>query len=409
METNIRKNFIWNLVGSVIYSFSSLFLMIIVTRINGVKDAGIFTFAFSIACLFQVISNYFGRTFQVTNTDKNILDGDFLYHRIFTGFIMLMVVAGYLLIQDYSNYKVIIIVLWVTYRLIESFSEIFYAVIQRNNQLYKVGISLFLKTILGVSAFLIADFFSHNMLFSIIVIVIVNFLITLLYDFKLFLGFYQKTSFDKKKMKTLFISGFCVFIFTFLVQFILNEPKYAIDSLMNDSMQTIYGIISMPATFMVLCSQLVIQPFLGNMTLQLQNKSYKEFLRLNIKVIVFIVLVGIVAEIACYFIGIPILEFIYGISLRKYLNSLIIIIMGSVFFGISYICSTSLTTMRRTFIQVIFYIVISIIIVILSRVLIIDYGILGASISYSVSMFVLGVIFFMVLVLSLKKMEKKVK
>lgn len=409
METNIRKNFIWNLVGSVIYSFSSLFLMIIVTRINGVKDAGIFTFAFSIACLFQVISNYFGRTFQVTNTDKNILDGDFLYHRIFTGFIMLMMVVGYLLIQDYSNYKVIIIVLWVIYRLIESFSEIFYAVIQRNEQLYKVGISLFLKTIFGVSAFLVADFFSHNMLFSIIVIVIVNFLISLLYDFKLFLGFYQKTSFDKKKMKTLFISGFCVFIFTFLVQFILNEPKYTIDSLMNDSMQTIYGIISMPATFMVLCSQLVIQPFLGNMTLQLQNKSYKEFLRLNIKVIVFIVLVGIVAVIACYFIGIPILEFIYGISLKRYLNSLLIIIMGSVFFGISYICSTSLTTMRRTFIQVIFYIVISIIIVILSRVLIIDYGILGASISYSVSMFVLGVIFFMILVLSLKKMEKKVK
>ena len=60
---NTKKNFVWNMIGATVNSFTSLIFMIVVTRINGTKEAGIFTFAFSLACLLQVISNYSGRTF----------------------------------------------------------------------------------------------------------------------------------------------------------------------------------------------------------------------------------------------------------------------------------------------------------------------------------------------------------
>ena len=46
-EKQFRKSFIWNMLGSGINAFNSLFFMIVVTRINGVIDAGIFTLAFS--------------------------------------------------------------------------------------------------------------------------------------------------------------------------------------------------------------------------------------------------------------------------------------------------------------------------------------------------------------------------
>ena len=66
MKNNLKKNFILNSIGSTIYAFTSLFFLIIVTRINDINEAGIFTFAFSNACLLQVICTYSVLSFQVT-------------------------------------------------------------------------------------------------------------------------------------------------------------------------------------------------------------------------------------------------------------------------------------------------------------------------------------------------------
>ena len=51
MNHNFKKNAIWNTIGITINSFNSLFFLIIINRINGVDIAGIFSFAFSVACL----------------------------------------------------------------------------------------------------------------------------------------------------------------------------------------------------------------------------------------------------------------------------------------------------------------------------------------------------------------------
>ena len=80
-KANIKKNIIWNIVGTTLNAFNSLFFLIIATRINGVNDAGIFTFAFSTATLFNIIGVYSGRVYQVTDqtdaTDKDFIISKF--------------------------------------------------------------------------------------------------------------------------------------------------------------------------------------------------------------------------------------------------------------------------------------------------------------------------------------------
>ena len=72
MEKNIdKKNVLWNMIGASSNAFTSLIFAIVVTRINGLEEAGIFTYAFATACLFYVIGIYAGRAFQVTDiTEK---------------------------------------------------------------------------------------------------------------------------------------------------------------------------------------------------------------------------------------------------------------------------------------------------------------------------------------------------
>ena len=68
--TKDKKNIIWNIIGATANAFNSLFFAIIVTRINGINDGGIFTYSFATACLLYMIGVYSGRTFQVTDNQN---------------------------------------------------------------------------------------------------------------------------------------------------------------------------------------------------------------------------------------------------------------------------------------------------------------------------------------------------
>ena len=78
MGNNTKKNVIWNMIGTTANAFNSLFFMIIVTRINGLKDSGVFTLAFSLACLFCFIGNYEGRVFQVTDVKQDFSNKEYI-------------------------------------------------------------------------------------------------------------------------------------------------------------------------------------------------------------------------------------------------------------------------------------------------------------------------------------------
>lgn len=386
---NTKKNFVWNMIGATVNSFTSLIFMIVVTRINGTKEAGIFTFAFSLACLLQVISNYSGRTFQVTNTDKEIKDSDFVYNRISSCIIMIIFVIMFLLAKNYGMYKNIIILLFILYKGIESFTDVFYGVIQKNDELYKVGVSLFLKGIIGVINFLIFDFLTHNIIISISSLILTNLAVTIFYDYKNFIPIYQKNNYNSINNRKLFKLGIFVFGFTFLTQYMLNAPKYAIDDLLSDEMQAIYGIVSMPASFIVLCSQFIIQPLLVKITNLIENKENENLLKLCIKTISAILIIGCISLVLAYFLGIQVLDLIYNVNLEDYLLPLLVIIVGATFFSMSFVISNVLTAMRKTFIQIIFYIICSIVILFLSKYMVLNYGVLGGTISYAITMMTL--------------------
>lgn len=122
-STNLRKNFVWNLIGSTAASFLSLFLMMIVTRLNGIDDAGIFAFAFSTASLFTVIGTYSGRTFQVTDKNRKTTDSDYFYLKIVTSITMLIIGLIFCFIRGYSGDKILVIMSLVGYRVFEVLSE----------------------------------------------------------------------------------------------------------------------------------------------------------------------------------------------------------------------------------------------------------------------------------------------
>lgn len=407
MQSNkVKRNIIWNIIGSMFYAFNSLFFLIIVTRINGVDSAGVFTFAFSMACMLYIIGIYSGRAFQVTDQNPKITDSDYFYSKIVTCLIMVIVGFIFCLIKKYSLEKDIILMLLIILKAFEAFSEVLYATIQKNDNLDQVGISLFLKSIVSILVFIIIDLLTKNIIISIVSMILINILVILLYDCKRL----KEVSFKIEKpnfnnIVDIIRYGFCAFAFAFLTQYVINAPKYAIDDLLSNELQTIYGIIVMPSTIMILTGQFIVHPFLLRLKESLSDK--KSFVSLTLKLLCPLLIVGIFVIGIAYLLGIPVLELLYGLELDKYRTHLLIILVGAVCYGATVIFSTSLITMRSTFSQVIVYLITSIVAYFLSNILISNYSLFGASLTYLLSMVVLLVLYVVAFIIIVRKYKIK--
>lgn len=399
----MKKNIIWNAIGSTISSFSSLFFLIIVTRINGLDEAGIFTYSFSTACILYTIGVYYGRAYQVTEND-NYSDTDYIYNRITTCILMLVAAVIFLLIKNYSGYKTTILFLLCLFKSVEAFSECIYAIIQKKNKLENVGKSMTLKTIIGLTIFIVSDLITKNIIISIFSIIFVNIIFVLFYD-KKNAGKLEISKFNKKTNEKLLKAGLYTFGFSLLSIYVINASKYAIDGRLSDDMQAIYGIIIMPATIMSLFSQFIIQPYLLNLKNRLKDNDFRGFINATIKIMTFMLIIGIIAIIGAYLIGLPVLEMVYGVSLKLYKLDFLIIMIGSLFYGYTVLMSLLLITMRKTFSQFIILLITSIIALFLSNYFVINYDLGGASIAYALIMFIEFIMYLIMMIYYFKKLK----
>lgn len=390
----LLSNFIWNMVGSSLMAFNSLFFMIIITRINGLEDAGTFSITFATASIFYVFAVYSGRSCHTTDIEEKIKDKDYIISRIITCIITFILIGIFVAFNNYGNYKNIILVLLCIWRCLEAFSDVFYGIMQKSNNLDKVGKSLTIKSILGLVLFVIIDILTKNIIYACTTLVIVSIVVILVYDIPQSLKFIQKEEKIKlNNVKIIYKAEFFIFINSFLTIYLLNAPKYAIEEYLTESIQAIFGIILMPASILPLFAQFVVTPIINRIKNLYKQKNIEKFIKLQNKIILFIFIFGLVAVAIGYIIGIPVLELLYKTDLTQYKIPFIIILLAYIIYAMGYVKTVVLTIYRKIKEQSIVYIICSIVICVVSTALVKHYGIYGGAISYFITMLIYYLLF----------------
>lgn len=384
------KNFIWNSLGTGINSFNSLFFLIIVTRVNDIQTAGIFSIAYATATILYTLAMYSGRLCQVTDIKNKIKDKDYIATRLLTCIIMFIMAAVFLIIKQYSGFKTTIFALLAVFKGLEAFSDILYGVMQKNDLLYKSGQSLTLKGFIGIFAFLVVDLITRDLRLACLAVIVVNLIILIIYDYFIISKKLINTEdkINKNNVLSILKSEFFVFVNSFAGIYILNAPKYAIDNFLTEDIQAIYGYIMMPATVMTLFTQFIVMPFLGNLKDMYEKKQLKEMEKVTFKIKLIVIAFGAFSVLAAFLLGPEFLGLIYGIDLTAYRMNLCVIIGSYIFYAISYINLVTLTTIRYTFIQFIIYVISMIIAFFGSNILVgnLNLGINGATFSCTMTL-----------------------
>lgn len=403
MKDNLKKNIIWNTIGTSANAFTSLFLLIIVTRINGLDNAGVFSFAFSTACILFIFGAYSGRIFQVTDT-TSVNDKEFIVSRIITCLLSVVFCVLFVLFNGYNASKSLIIITLCLYKMVEAFYDVLYGVLQKNEMLDIAGKSYFLKSVLGVAVFLIVDLLTRDILASILAMLGISIILSIFIDFRISKRLIKSNSkIDKKHIIEIFTKGFLVFIISFIPTFIVNVPKYVIDYYLFDKLQAVFGIIIMPATVISLFSQFIIHPMLTRVKNMYKKRNYAYLKELLYKMILLIIGFGILCVIGAYVLGIPVLELIYGVDLKNYKIDLLIILFAATVSTSAGVISSFLIAMRRNIEQVIIGILTIVAEIFLSIILIKNYSISGAVYAYLISTIINFIMYFIFINILLKR------
>lgn len=382
------------MIGTTLNTFNSMFFMIIITRINGTEQAGIFTLLFSVACLLYNIGIYSGRTFQVTDQTKKYNETEYFINRLITVFLMLLAGVIYCCFKRLDKYRLILVMLLTLMKALEALADCLYGIMQKNEKLYKSGISLTVKALGSLIIVMLINLYFKNIILSFIIVDLFCFIVTIAYDF-MSVKEYFSSHFSFKKSLFLLGSGFYAFAYFFLNIYLSNAPKYALDGNVTSSEQALFSIILMPATLISLCAVYLLQPYINRLSIFYLENKISEFRKAMRLITLGIIGIGFVGFIGATILGIPVLNFVYNVDLSNYLRSLQLIIVGGTLYAIVTILSTALTTFRNTKIQFYIYLIVSLIILFISSYLVHVFGVYGGAYIYILSTILELVLYYM--------------
>jgi O-antigen/teichoic acid export membrane protein len=382
MKENIKKDYLWNTIGVFAQNAISPLLLVVVTRLNGVDGSGLFSFAFSVALIFWALGIWGGRTYQVSDVKHEFSPRSYITVRLILSICMVMGSILFCLVNHYDVFKTTVILALVLFKVLESVADVLYGILQVNGRLFISGRSLLYKAFFGFTTFLVIDIYSKNIFLAALGIVGVNFLVLLAYDiprarrFEKVLIPISQLSQHVKDALTIMRRCVAIFIVIFLSMFSLNIPRYFIDQYHGEQIGY-FGILVMPITALGLVITFILQPNVVQLSKQLSEGKYDEFKKTVNKLLLVIIGIGALVLLATYLIGTQALSLIFGVSFSPYMLALMIIVVGAVINACVTIYINILVIMRHFKAQ--FYILLfsNVGLVILSIIIIKQYGLIG--------------------------------
>lgn len=412
-ELNYQKNVIWNAAAGIINAGEAVIILAVVSRVNGLKEAGVMTLAFSLANLFMTIGKFGVRNYQVAHDGEDFSFRTFLRLRIITVIMMFLVSFGYsfyyfvLGINTIEKSAVIFFVcLWYA---VEAFEDVFAGKYQAMGRL-DIGSKIFsFRWILTIALFIITDLISRNIVLASACALAGGLIFGIIINAFVYFRYRDTENIKTDRgLKILFMESIALCISAFLYFYMTNIPKYAINSFLGDEVQAIYGYISMPVFVISLLHSFIYQPQLTKYVIEWRENKVNQFVHRVVRQLWWVVGIILVCLFGAYILGIPVLSILYHEVLDGYRMHLLILLLGGGFFAAGAFLANMLTIIDEQRKGVIGYLFVSVAGYIIINRMVEKFELLGAVWGYTITMILLTITFCGIFVWVVKNKNRKV-
>lgn len=275
-----KSAYLWNTSAAMLNAFQTVFILMLISRIDPIIDAGVFPIAFAIGNLMMTIGKYGIRQFQVSDVEEKYNFKEYLYFRIVTSVAMILASFIYVLYNYltglYNIEKCTVIILICLAKVVDAFEDVIHGMFQQKMRLDIAGKILTIRLFTYIISYLAVYLFTHNLVVTsavALVISVIQFLalnLIVMRDFQT-----NRKAVCYKNIHKLLKECFPLFIASYLVMYIGNAPKYAIDKVLSSEAQACFTYIFMPVFVISLLSQFVYQPMISKMALLWHENDLK--------------------------------------------------------------------------------------------------------------------------------------
>lgn len=402
-----KQIYIWNIIGSMLNALLSVLLLMIASLLLSDRETDIFSLGWSFAMQAMTVGTFQVRLYQSTDVEEKYSFNQYLIFRVLTVLAMFIYSAVYLHLSGYHFQKVLIIFLVCVARSADVFSDLFQGWFQQKERLDLAGKAFSAHSASIIIVFVLTVLFSKNLLIACFFMIVGNYLMLFLFDLRYFL--IAKQAFGKQATKStknfllkLILDCLPIFINAYIIMEIFNKPRFAIDGAISagqlpDGSQKIYGVLFLPASALTLVF-IVFRPLITQLAIQWNNNNRSGFLRIIKSISLYLLLISVVIVAVGYFLGCPVLSFVYNVELNGFKNVLLIIIVGGLFNTFLYLFDNAITVIRCHSYLIIAYLVTWIYTVFTVDAFVKNHGILGGALCFASSMLLLlictAIIFF---------------
>ena len=252
--------------------------IVVVWLSDDFRNAGYLSLAMSISNFFAAIALYNMRYFQVSDISKEYSDSEYTASRVLTCVASILLCAVFVLITDYSPIQRIIIMIYVIFRANESFIDVLHGIDQKNGRMDHVGISMFLRGISMITAFIVL-LWLFDLTAAVTGIVIFTVLIGLIYDLPKTKKLAEFTKCAWNRVFSLLKRCLPLMLVLFIITMIGSYSRYSIERIHGTEALGIYASVTVPTLIVQIAAFPMLAPLTNIFTTCIKEGDKKRFLK----------------------------------------------------------------------------------------------------------------------------------
>lgn len=401
---SLRANFCWVLAGNAIYSFCQWMILVALAKLVQPAMLGQFALGLAIASPTLTFANLQLRAVQATDARAQYQFSDYFSLRIITTSAGLLAISLIAFLGSFDLRTAAVIVAVGMAKAVESFSDLFYGLFQRYEDLKRVGVSMMLRGVLSAAALTGVLYLTRNVMWSTLAMMAAWGCIWAAHDLRWGRrmlrqqgglegtgrpagreGHPLRPRFDWARHWSLFRLAFPLGVVMMLVALNLNIPRYFVAYHLGEENLGIFSALAYTMVAMTGVSEALGQSATPKLAKYFADRRISPFRSLVIRLTAVVVVLGAAGVAVAKVFGRTLLGVLYMPRYAQHADVFVWLCVAAAATGMASMLSASVTAARRFKVQVPMFAAVCLTTTAGCYLLVPLYGMLGAAIAISVS------------------------
>ena len=328
-QNGFTSKVVLNTIGVFTYFFCQWLLTVIVARIGGYGNAGVFSLAVAFSNILSYVGLWGIRGIQVSDVQGEFRTNDYSGTRIVTDALAIIIFPLLIAVYGYTGSVAWCCVWMALFKILETISDLFFGTYQQINRYDYLFVSYCLKGIFPLITFMFIMRISTKLVLAIAGMTISYFLVLIIYDGLCLkgTGLFNPSFQESRRLLRL---GLPLMLNGVVNAWLIYLPRHEVGEILGDEMLGYYGSISTVVVVLSTLSTAIWAVVMPKISEEIMRENISDVRLILYRVYLYIIVIGTATLVAGKLFGSAAFGLVYGGSIRDHMFLLTPVIINAI-------------------------------------------------------------------------------